>query len=201
LKTLTSIQKAVDAIEQSTQVKIDWVNLPLADVTTFELLNQGKTQGIFQLESTGMQELAKQLHIDKFEEIIAVGALYRPGPMEMIPTFINRKHGREKIEIDHPWMADILSETYGIIVYQEQVMQIASKLANYSLGDGDVLRRARRVGERLVVEPPRGLGEVEHEAERLPVAGVDAVAGPRARQVRRRRRQRRRRRVVRRRWC
>jgi DNA polymerase-3 subunit alpha len=142
LKTLTSIQKAVDAIEQSTQVKIDWVNLPLADVTTFELLNQGKTQGIFQLESTGMQELAKQLHIDKFEEIIAVGALYRPGPMEMIPTFINRKHGREKIEIDHPWMADILSETYGIIVYQEQVMQIASKLANYSLGEGDVLRRA-----------------------------------------------------------
>lgn len=142
LKTLTSIQKAVDAIEQSRQIKIDWVNLPLGDLATFELLNQGKTEGIFQLESTGMQELAKQLHIDKFEEIIAVGALYRPGPMEMIPSFINRKHGREKIEIDHPWMADILSETYGIIVYQEQVMQIASKLANYSLGEGDVLRRA-----------------------------------------------------------
>ncbi len=74
---------------------IDWVNLPLDDKPTFDLLNQGKTLGVFQLESGGMQDLAKQLHIDKFEEIIAVGALYRPGPMEMIPSFINRKHGRE----------------------------------------------------------------------------------------------------------
>ncbi len=142
LKTLTSIQKAVDIIEESYGKKIDWVTLPLNDMTTFDLLNQGKTQGIFQLESGGMQELAKQLRIDKFEEIIAVGALYRPGPMEMIPSFINRKHGREPIEIDHPLMANILSETYGIMVYQEQVMQIASSLANYSLGEGDVLRRA-----------------------------------------------------------
>ena len=98
--------------------------------------------GIFQLESGGMQDLARNLHLDKFEEIIAVGALYRPGPMDMIPSFINRKHGREPIEYDHPWMKDILSETYGIMVYQEQVMQIASKLAGYSLGEGDVLRRA-----------------------------------------------------------
>lgn len=142
LKTLTTIQKAADAISQGGDEHIDWVNLPLDDKKTFDLLNHGKTEGIFQLESSGMQELAKQLHIDKFEEIIAVGALYRPGPMEMIPSFINRKHGKEKIEIDHPWMADILKETYGIIVYQEQVMQIASKLANYSLGEGDVLRRA-----------------------------------------------------------
>ncbi|MBM3200963.1 MAG: DNA polymerase III subunit alpha [Chlamydiae bacterium] len=142
LKTLTSIQKAVEAIRIGKQIEIDWVNLPLADPVTFALLAEGKTEGIFQLESGGMQELAKQLHIDKFEEIIAMVALYRPGPMEMIPSFINRKHGREKIEIDHPWMADILQETYGIIVYQEQVMQIASKLANYSLGEGDVLRRA-----------------------------------------------------------
>jgi DNA polymerase III subunit alpha len=142
LKTLTSVQKAADAIQESTGKVIDWVNLPLEDSTTFELLNQGKTQGIFQLESGGMQELAKQLHIDKFEEIIAVGALYRPGPMEMIPSFINRKHGRESIDIDHPLMEDILAETYGIMVYQEQVMQIASRLANYTLGEGDVLRRA-----------------------------------------------------------
>ncbi len=89
-----------------------------------------------------MQELAKQLHIDKFEEILAVGALYRPGPMEMIPSFIARKHGKEKIENDHPLLKDILSETYGIMVYQEQVMQIASKLALYSLGEGDLLRKA-----------------------------------------------------------
>ena len=142
LKTLTSIQMTVDAIKRNRNVDIDWINLPLDDAKTFELLNQGKTLSVFQLESGGMQELARQLHLDKFEEIIAVGALYRPGPMDMIPSFIARKHGREPIEYDHPWVKDILSETYGIMVYQEQVMQIASRMANYSLGEGDVLRRA-----------------------------------------------------------
>lgn len=142
LKTLTAIQMAVDEIFKTSGNKIDWVNLPLDNIETFNLLNQGKTLGIFQLESAGMQDLAKQLHLDKFEEIIAVGALYRPGPMDMIPSFINRKHGHEPIENDHPWMKEILAETYGIMVYQEQVMQIASKLANFSLGEGDVLRRA-----------------------------------------------------------
>lgn len=142
LKTLTSIQKCADMVERNTGRKIDWGNLPLDDQMAFDLLNQGKTLGVFQLESGGMQDLAKQLHIDVFEEIIAVGALYRPGPMDMIPSFINRKHGREAIEIDHPLMKDILSETYGVMVYQEQVMQIASALAGYSLGEGDVLRRA-----------------------------------------------------------
>jgi DNA polymerase-3 subunit alpha len=142
LKTLTSIQKCADAVERNTGKRIDWGSLPLADQPTFDLLNQGKTLGVFQLESGGMQELAKQLHIDTFEEIIAVGALYRPGPMDMIPSFIARKHGREAIEIDHPLMKEILAETYGVMVYQEQVMQIASVLAGYSLGEGDVLRRA-----------------------------------------------------------
>ncbi len=142
LKTLTAIQICVDAIKASQNIEIDWINLPLDDAPTFDLLNQGKTLGLFQLESGGMQDLARQLHLDKFEEIIAVGALYRPGPMDMIPSFINRKHGKEPIEYDHPWMKDILSETYGIMVYQEQVMQIASRLAKYSLGEGDVLRRA-----------------------------------------------------------
>lgn len=142
LKTLTSIQEAVRLVQENTGSLIDWVDLPLDDKHTFDLLNQGKTMGVFQLESGGMQDLARQLHIDKFEEIIAVGALYRPGPMEMIPSFIQRKHGLEAIEIDHPYMKEILAETYGIMVYQEQVMQIASKLAGYSLGEGDVLRRA-----------------------------------------------------------
>jgi DNA polymerase-3 subunit alpha len=142
LKTLTSIQEAVKLVAERYNKEIDWVNLPLDDICTFNLLNQGRTMGVFQLESSGMQDLAKQLHIDLFEEIIAVGALYRPGPMEMIPSFIARKHGNEAIEIDHPYMKEILSETYGIMVYQEQVMQIASKLAGYSLGEGDVLRRA-----------------------------------------------------------
>jgi DNA polymerase-3 subunit alpha len=112
------------------------------DQKTFDLLNEGKTLGIFQLESGGMRELAKQLHIDRFEEIMAANALYRPGPMEMIPSFIARKHKKESIEQDHPLMTDILKETYGIMVYQEQVMQIASKLAGYSLGEGDLLRKA-----------------------------------------------------------
>jgi len=142
LKTLTAIQICVDAIKAHSGIVIDWINLPLDNKPTFDLINQGRTAGIFQLESGGMQDLARQLHLDKFEEIIAVGALYRPGPMDMIPSFINRKHGREEIENDHPWMKDILDETYGIMVYQEQVMQIASKLANFSLGEGDVLRRA-----------------------------------------------------------
>jgi DNA polymerase-3 subunit alpha len=142
LKTLTSIQKCVDMIEKNTGRAIEWSNLPLDNGPTFDLLNQGKTSGVFQLESPGMQDLAKQLHIDTFEEIIAVGALYRPGPMDMIPSFCNRKHGREQIEIDHPLMKEVLAETYGVMVYQEQVMQIASVLAGYSLGEGDVLRRA-----------------------------------------------------------
>ncbi|NGX44851.1 MAG: hypothetical protein K1060chlam3_01026, partial [Candidatus Anoxychlamydiales bacterium] len=115
---------------------------PLNDKPTFDLLNKGKTLGVFQLESQGIQALAKHLHIDVFEEIIAVEALYRPGPMDMIPSFISRKHGKEKIEIDHPLMKDILKETYGVMIYQEQVMQIASTLAGFSLGEGDVLRRA-----------------------------------------------------------
>lgn len=142
LKTLTSLQVCADGIEKNTGLKIDWSNLPLDDQKTFDLINLGKTLGVFQIETGGMADLAKQLHIDFFEEIIAVVALFRPGPMDMIPSFIARKHGRESIEIDHPLMKDILSETYGVMVYQEQVMQIASALANYSLGEGDVLRRA-----------------------------------------------------------
>lgn len=142
LKTLTTIQKTADMVKEQTGKDIPWASLKLDDKPTFDLLNHGKTMGIFQLESAGMQDLARQLHIDRFEEIIAVGALYRPGPMEMIPSFIQRKHGTEEIEYDHPWLVDILKETYGIMVYQEQVMQLASTLAGYSLGEGDVLRRA-----------------------------------------------------------
>lgn len=142
LTTLTSIQKAADYIQLNEQVTFDWASLPLDDPQTYSLLNQGKTLGVFQLESAGMRDLLRQLHVDHFEEIIAVGALYRPGPMDMIPSFIQRKHGHENIDLDHPMMKDILAETYGVMVYQEQVMQIASKMAGYTLGEGDVLRRA-----------------------------------------------------------
>ncbi len=142
LKTLTCIHIATSAIYKKTGVLLEASTLPLDDKTTFDLLHQGKTMGVFQMESKGMQELAKSLRPDMFEEIIAIGALYRPGPMDMIPSFINRKHGKEVIEYDHPLMEGILKETFGIMVYQEQVMQIAGTLANYSLGEGDVLRRA-----------------------------------------------------------
>lgn len=142
LKTLTSLQACADEIEKNTGKRINWSHLPLDDQPTFDLMNQGKTLGVFQIETGGMADLAKQLHIDFFEEIVAVVALFRPGPMDMIPSYINRKHGKEPIEIDHPLMKDILAETYGVMVYQEQVMQIASALAGYSLGEGDVLRRA-----------------------------------------------------------
>ncbi len=142
LKTLTCIQRTVNAVKEGCGKEIDWMNLPLDDKVTFNLLNQGRTMGVFQLESTGMQELEKQLSIDRFEEVIAVNALYRPGPMEMIPSFIARKHGREKIEYDHEHLRDILNETYGIMVYQEQVMQLAQIMAGYTLGEGDLLRKA-----------------------------------------------------------
>lgn len=136
LKTLTAISKAFD------QAKVDWTGIPLDDSETYALLRGGHTLGVFQLESPGMKELVRRLKIDRFEEIIAVGALYRPGPMDMIPSFINRKHKEEEIEIDHPFIKNILDETYGVMVYQEQVMQIASQLAGYSLGEGDMLRKA-----------------------------------------------------------
>lgn len=142
LKTLTSITTCIEEIVKNGGERIDWTALSLEDPITYNLLQEGRTLGVFQMESSGMQELSKQLAPDRFEEIMAIGALYRPGPMEMIPSFINRKHKREPIEYDHPWMESILSETYGIMVYQEQVMQIASRLANYSLGEGDVLRKA-----------------------------------------------------------
>ena len=142
LKTLTSLQKAAELVRRGQGKQVNWPSLPLDDKRTYRLLNQGRTLGVFQLESGGMQGLAKQLHIDRFSEIIAVLALYRPGPMDMIPSFIARKHKREPIEFDHALMKNILGETYGVMVYQEQVMQIASLLAGYSLGEGDVLRRA-----------------------------------------------------------
>ena len=142
LKTLSSIQTAVDIIKDNHNIDLDWENLPLDDKKTFQMLNLGYTLGVFQLESPGMQDLVKKLKMDRFEEMIAVVALYRPGPMEMIPSYIKRKHGDEKIEYDHPLMETILKETYGIMVYQEQVMQIAQNLASYSLAEGDVLRKA-----------------------------------------------------------
>src|SRR5262249_52328412 len=123
---------------------------PLDDPATYELLGHGDTVGVFQMESAGMRDVLKRLRPDRFEDIIAVNALYRPGPMENIPSYIARKHGTEKPDYLHPTLEPILAETHGIMIYQEQVMQIAQVLSGYSLGGADLLRRA--MGKKIQSE-------------------------------------------------
>ncbi len=141
LKTLTVIQKTLQILK-ARGVDLDITKIPLDDPKVYELISEGDTSSVFQLESSGMKQMLRQLKPEKFEDIIAAVALYRPGPMDLIPSYADRKHGREKIEYPHPLIESILQETYGIIVYQEQVMQIAQKMAGYSLGKADLLRRA-----------------------------------------------------------
>jgi DNA polymerase-3 subunit alpha len=144
LKTLTVLDKAVEMINRNGEGEIDIHRLDLGDKGTFELLDSGATTGIFQLESSGMKELLVKLKPESFDDIIALVALHRPGPLGsgMVDDFIKRKHGKVPIHFEIPQMEEILRETYGVIVYQEQVMKIAGSLANFSLGDADVLRRA-----------------------------------------------------------
>ena len=142
LKTLTILKDALRLIKQNHGVEIDIDTIPLDDQKTFELYQRGDTNGTFQFESDGMQMYLRDLKPDKFEDLIAMNALYRPGPIEYIPNFISRKHGREAITFDVPDMEEYLGETYGITVYQEQVMLLSQKLAGFSKGDADVLRKA-----------------------------------------------------------
>jgi len=142
LKTLTIIKDALRMIKQNHGVHIDIDYIPLDDLQTYELYQRGDTNGTFQFESDGMQMYLRELKPDKFEDLIAMNALYRPGPIEYIPNFIARKHGREPIVFDLPDMEEYLGETYGITVYQEQVMLLSQKLAGFSKGDADVLRKA-----------------------------------------------------------
>ena len=144
LKNLTLIDKAVRLIEKNHGVTLNVDKLPLDDEKTFALICEGKTSGVFQLESSGLKEVLRKLQPEKFEDIIAVNALYRPGPLGsgMVDDFIERKHGRQKITYLFPELEPILRETYGVIVYQEQVMKVASAIAGFSLGQSDILRRA-----------------------------------------------------------
>ena len=142
LKTLTVLEKAVQLVKRGRGISVDLLALPLDDAASYKLLAKADTVGVFQLESTGMRESLKRLKPDRFEDIIAMVALYRPGPMDNIPTYINRKHGEEQIDCLHPLLDGTLRETYGVIIYQEQVMQIAQVMAGYSLGEADLLRRA-----------------------------------------------------------
>ncbi|WP_150524860.1 DNA polymerase III subunit alpha [Roseibium sediminis] len=149
LKTLTVIDTAVKLIERRAE-KIDVAELPIDDKRTYELLARGETFGVFQLESQGMRRAIAGMKPDRFEDIIALVALYRPGPMENIPVYNAVKHGEQEMDCLHPLLVPILSETNGIMVYQEQVMQIAQVLSGYSLGEADLLRRA--MGKKIAAE-------------------------------------------------
>jgi DNA polymerase-3 subunit alpha len=165
LKTLTVLARAVELIEKR-GITLDLSTLPLDDRKSYELLGRGDTVGVFQLEGAGMRDMLKKLQPDRFEDIIAVVSLYRPGPMENIPRYIAIKHGKEEPDYLHPSLEGILKETHGIMIYQEQVMQIAQVLSGYTLGGADLLRRAmgKKIKEemdnqrKLFVEGAEGRG-------------------------------------------
>ncbi|RZI47162.1 DNA polymerase III subunit alpha [Rickettsiales endosymbiont of Peranema trichophorum] len=142
LKTLTVIDDTCQLVLSNRGVNIDIDDIPLDDEMTYKLLTEGKTTAIFQFEGVGMREAMKKLKPDKIEDLIALGSLYRPGPMDNMYTYINRKHGLEQAAYLHPKLEEILKETYGVIVYQEQVIMIAQHLAGYTTGEADLLRRA-----------------------------------------------------------
>lgn len=142
LKTLTVIQEACLQIKRNFGLDLDMDRLPVADDETFALLNRGDTVGVFQVESKGMRDLLRKFILSKFEDLIAMIALYRPGPMNMLDDFIKRRHGQVRIEYDHPLLKETLEETFGVMVYQEQVMAATNVLAGFSLGQGDQMRRA-----------------------------------------------------------
>ena len=150
LKTLTVISETVKLVNKIRGIGLDINKIKLDDQLTFAMLAEGDSIGVFQIESSGMRSVLRQMQCDKLEDIIALISLYRPGPMENIPTYIKRKLGNESISYPHPMLESILKETYGVIVYQEQVMEIAKVLAGYSLGAADILRRA--MGKKIKEE-------------------------------------------------
>jgi DNA polymerase-3 subunit alpha len=156
LKTLTIIRDALKLIKQNYGVDIVIDDVPLDDAKTFALYQSGDTNGTFQFESAGMQKHLINLKPDKFADLIAMNALYRPGPIEYIPNFIARKHGREPITYDVPEMEEYLADTYGITVYQEQVMLLSQKLAGFSKGDADILRKAMGKKDRYTLDKMKG---------------------------------------------
>ena len=151
LKTLTVLKKAVENIKRGRGIDIDLLKIPLDDRKTYDLVARADTVGVFQLEGTGVRDCLKRLKPDRFEDIMAMTALYRPGPMDNIPTYINRKHGEEPVDCLHPMLEPILKETYGVIIYQEQVLKIAQVMAGYSLGQADILRKAMGKKDKAIM--------------------------------------------------
>lgn len=156
LKTLTIIRDALRMIKANHGVDIDLDHIPLDDPKTFDLYQRAETNGTFQFESVGMQKYLRDLKPDQFGDLIAMNALFRPGPLEYIPAFIRRKHGQEKIVYDLPEMEELLKETYGVTVYQEQVMLLSQKLAGFTKGDADVLRKAMGKKDRATLDKMKG---------------------------------------------
>ncbi|MEO1132104.1 MAG: DNA polymerase III subunit alpha, partial [Cyanobacteria bacterium J06639_1] len=177
LRNLTMIQRAVDLIERGRGETIDCDALPLDDPKTYNLLGRGELEGVFQLESSGMKQVVRDLRPSNLEDISSVLALYRPGPLDtgMIPEFINRKHGRQRITYGHSLLEPILKETYGTILYQEQIMKIAQDLAGYTLGQADLLRRA--MGKKKVAEMEK------HREKFLDGAAKNGVPGDVAKEL------------------
>ena len=157
LSNLTILGEAVDIIREQRGIEVDPLELPDGDEPTYELLSQGETFGVFQLESAGMRRYIKDLRPNTVSELAAMVALYRPGPMQHIPRFCKAKHGNEEITYPHPDLAEILDETYGIIVYQDQVLLIAQQFAGYTLGEADIMRKAmgKKIVEKMVAERAR----------------------------------------------
>nr|WP_293949874.1 DNA polymerase III subunit alpha [Sneathiella sp.] len=172
LKTLTVLDRAKMLLARR-GIEVDYAKVPLDDPAVFELLSSGDTIGIFQLESSGMRDMLRKMRPDAFEDIIAIVALYRPGPMENIPTYIRRKHGEEEPDYLHPKLKPVLEETYGVIIYQEQVMEIARTLAGYSLGDADLLRRA--MGKKIKSEMDQQRAIFAEGAKQKGIAKKDAT--------------------------
>ncbi|HEV8662004.1 MAG TPA: DNA polymerase III subunit alpha, partial [Candidatus Methylomirabilis sp.] len=155
LRTLTVISNTLELVRQGYGTTVDIEAIPPDDEKTFRLLEEARTNGVFQLESTGMRDLLRRLRPGRLEDVIALVALYRPGPMVMIDDFIARRHGRVKVTYDHPALEEILKDTYGVMVYQEQVMRIAGDLAGFSMGEADILRRAMGKKDPELMEKAR----------------------------------------------
>jgi DNA-directed DNA polymerase III PolC len=155
LRTLTVLANTAVLIQESHGITIDFDALPLDDPKAYALLSEARTFGVFQLESSGMRDALRQLRPERLEDVIAMVSLYRPGPMDLIPDFIGRKHGRVKITYEHPAMEKFTRETYGIMVYQEQIMQVASEMAGFTMGEADTLRRAMGKKDRDLMAAQR----------------------------------------------
>ena len=176
LKTLTVIRNACDMVKQTRGLEVPIDDLPLDDAKAYDLLNKANTLGVFQLESGGMRDLCRKFQINSIEHITALIALYRPGPMELIPEFIKRRHGEIQIEYEHPLLEPICRETYGIMIYQEQVMQATQVLAGYTLGRADLLRRA--MGKKKVEEMAKqraGFLKGCAEVNKIPAAKANQI--------------------------